>query len=73
MAIIPDDIAETFRHVADKYDHVFTSGGIGPTHDDFTIAGIAKAFDVKVCRDLAMEKLIREISMRNRLRPNQKC
>jgi molybdenum cofactor synthesis domain-containing protein len=63
MAIIPDDIdeiAETVRHVANKYDYVFTSGGIGPTHDDVTIEGIAKAFDVPVTRDRELENLIHE-------------
>ncbi len=63
MAIIPDDIeeiSETIRHVADKYDYVFTSGGIGPTHDDVTIEGIAKAFDVPVTRDKELENLIHE-------------
>ncbi|MEE9524650.1 MAG: molybdopterin-binding protein [Thermodesulfovibrionales bacterium] len=63
IAIIPDDIdeiSETVRHVADKYDYVFTSGGIGPTHDDVTIEGIARAFDVPVTRDKELEKLINE-------------
>lgn len=63
MAIIPDDIeeiAETVRHVAHKYDFVFTSGGIGPTHDDVTIEGIARAFAVKIETDSKLEAMIRE-------------
>ncbi|GBE31456.1 NMN amidohydrolase-like protein YfaY [bacterium BMS3Bbin05] len=63
IAVIPDDvneISETLRHVSGKYDFVFTSGGIGPTHDDVTIDGVAKAFNVNVTRDPELEKLIRE-------------
>ena len=51
--VIGDDeglIIETVRMLAEKYDMVFTSGGIGPTHDDITTVTIAKAFGVKVIR-----------------------
>ena len=46
--IVPDDEAEIVDAVNScraKHDYVFTTGGIGPTHDDITAAAIAKAFD----------------------------
>ena len=47
MLVIPDDIdliAEETKAMHQAYDFVFTSGGVGPTHDDMTLDGIAQAF-----------------------------
>ncbi|MBL4692149.1 MAG: competence/damage-inducible protein A [Magnetovibrio sp.] len=38
------DIIEAVNHCRAKYDYVFTTGGIGSTHDDITAAAVAKAF-----------------------------
>ncbi|HEX3883828.1 MAG TPA: competence/damage-inducible protein A, partial [Stellaceae bacterium] len=49
--IIPDDSATiigTVNEVRRLYDYVFTTGGIGPTHDDITAQCIADAFGVKL-------------------------
>src|SRR5947208_2948867 len=47
--VIPDDaetIVNTVNEVRRVFDYVFTTGGIGPTHDDITSASIAEAFAV---------------------------
>ena len=50
IKIIPDIekiIVENILYLSKKFDYVFTTGGIGPTHDDITAKSIAKAFKVK--------------------------
>ncbi|XDA97843.1 molybdopterin-binding protein [Sulfitobacter sp. LCG007] len=42
------DIVAAAQALAGRYDHVFTSGGIGPTHDDITADAIADAFGVRI-------------------------
>jgi len=62
LVIIPDELDEIARTVtifAKRYDHVFTSGGVGPTHDDVTMKGIAQGFGVGVVRQPELEAKIR--------------
>ena len=44
---IEDTIIETVNHLRKVNDYVFTTGGIGPTHDDITAQSISKAFNLK--------------------------
>ncbi len=45
---VADVIVATVNEVRAKYDYVFTTGGIGPTHDDITSECVARAFGVKL-------------------------
>jgi len=58
---IPDDIQiikDTILFYSKKVTWMFTSGGIGPTHDDITIESLAEAFDVPLVENKTMLQLI---------------
>jgi len=62
IVAIPDDVEEvaaTTRELAARFNYVFTSGGVGPTHDDVTITGIARAFGRPVVRHPELEAKIK--------------
>ncbi|SVC55447.1 uncharacterized protein METZ01_LOCUS308301, partial [marine metagenome] len=49
VRVIPDienSIIKTVNEVRKKFNYIFTTGGIGPTHDDITSKSIAKAFSL---------------------------
>jgi molybdenum cofactor synthesis domain-containing protein len=62
ISVIPDDV-DTIGSEAvafsKQYDYVFTSGGIGPTHDDVTMKGIARGFGVRLINNAALEGTFR--------------
>lgn len=54
-----DDIADEVRRCSARYEIVVTSGGVGPTHDDCTVAGVAHAFGVGIEQSPEIEQMIR--------------
>lgn len=62
VLVVPDvidEIAAAVREFSRRFDFVFTSGGVGPTHDDLTMEGVARAFDTQVVRHSDLERLLR--------------
>ena len=62
VSVIPDELSvirDEVRTFSEQFDYVFSSGGVGPTHDDVTIAGIAAAFGQSVCRNSELEETLR--------------
>jgi len=57
---VEDVIVTTVNECRTKFDHVFTTGGIGPTHDDITADCIAKAFGRALYPHPEIEALIRQ-------------
>jgi len=71
--IIPDDesvIVETLNVLRLNNTYVFTTGGIGPTHDDITADCIAKAFDVSIDIHAEAEKRLLAYWVQREIEPN---
>lgn len=71
--IIPDDesvIIETLNTLRASNTYVFTTGGIGPTHDDITADCIAKAFDVEIDINEEAEKRLLAYWKERDVQPN---
>jgi molybdenum cofactor synthesis domain-containing protein len=63
VRVIPDDeeeIVTAVNAVRARYDYVFTTGGIGPTHDDITADSVAKAFGVAIDVDPRAKAMLLE-------------
>ncbi len=60
--IVPDDmdaIVEALDALRTRYDHVFTTGGIGPTHDDITADAVAATFGVSISHHPEAVRILR--------------
>ena len=63
VRVVPDDIArigEALNALRSTYDYLFTTGGIGPTHDDITVDAVAAAFGVPVIVHPGARKILED-------------
>jgi molybdenum cofactor synthesis domain-containing protein len=59
VADVEASIIAAVNELRVRHDYVLTTGGLGPTHDDITVAAIAKAFGVELVEDSQLATLIR--------------
>ncbi len=74
VRVIPDDcdaIVQTVRELKGKVNYVFTTGGIGPTHDDITAECIAKAFSSPLIQHEETADIIRRFFLKKGVEPNE--
>ncbi|NCO04394.1 MAG: competence/damage-inducible protein A [Alphaproteobacteria bacterium] len=76
VRVIPDDrqkIIKTVNEMRKAHDYVFTTGGIGPTHDDITAESIAAAFGVELeLNDAAYGELLAYYKNESEITPSRK-
>jgi len=56
---VTEEIADSVRALSPRFDNVFTSGGVGPTHDDVTLRAVGEAFGMPLVRRAELEALLR--------------
>lgn len=54
----PEDIVEALQGVVARYDHVFTTGGLGPTHDDVTLEAVSQALQRPLVHSPSLDRLL---------------
>jgi molybdenum cofactor synthesis domain-containing protein len=62
IEVVPDvaeEISDSVRALSPRFDSVFTSGGVGPTHDDVTLRAVGDAFGMPLARHAELEALLR--------------
>ncbi len=67
---IEEVIVDTVNAVRSRFDYVFTTGGIGPTHDDITAECVARAFGVPLIMHPDIEARIRGYAAQRGLAPD---
>jgi molybdenum cofactor synthesis domain-containing protein len=63
VVIVLDDvevIAHEVKELSKSHDWLFTSGGVGPTHDDVTVRAVALAFGVPIIEEPTLASMLRE-------------
>ncbi|MCA9779572.1 MAG: competence/damage-inducible protein A [Candidatus Eremiobacteraeota bacterium] len=74
VAVVGDvqpHIVETLKRLHSHYDHIFTSGGVGPTHDDITLESIGLALDRRIVVSPMLEKILKVYYKTDLLTPAQ--
>ena len=75
VRVIPDVeaiIVSTINKVRKKYNYVFTTGGIGPTHDDITAQSISKAFGARYGKHKEAYKILEDYYKKNEFSEGRK-
>ena len=73
ISVIADEvetIASEVHVLSSTHDYVFTTGGVGPTHDDLTMEGIARAFGKRIQREPQLEAALRGYYAADLVEPN---
>lgn len=63
VRVVPDDIAaigHAVNALRERHDYLFTTGGIGPTHDDITVDAVAEAFGVPVILHPGAQRILED-------------